>query len=97
MEELRDCVCLLEFTGVISGIVKYVQLVDIYLYYFFLNFVYVMRIREDNLQKELKLTQKELELSNTNIRVLQKQISPHFIYNALFIIKALFSEQLLQS
>ena len=82
-------VCLLEFTGVIGGIVKYVQLVDIYLYYFFLNFVYAMRIREDNLQKELKLTQKELELSNTNVRVLQNQISPHFIYNALFIIKAL--------
>ena len=82
-------VCILEFTGVISGIVKYVQIVDIYLYYFFLNFVYMTRIREENLEKELKLTQKELELSNTNVRLLQNQISPHFIYNALFIIKAL--------
>ena len=80
---------ILEFTGVISGIVKYVQIVDIYLYYFFLNFVYMTRIREENLEKELKLTQKELELSNTNVRLLQNQISPHFIYNALFIIKAL--------
>jgi signal transduction histidine kinase len=81
--------CILEFTGIISGIVKYVQIVDIYLYYFFLNFVYMTRIREENLEKELSLTQKELELSNTNVRLLQNQISPHFIYNALFIIKAL--------
>ena len=59
------------------------------MYYFFLNFVYQSRIREESLKKELALTQKELELSNTNVRLLQNQISPHFIYNALFIIKAL--------
>ena len=81
--------CMLEYFGVVSGIVKYVQIIDIYLYYFFLNFVYQSRIREDSLKKELALTQKELELSNTNVRLLQNQISPHFIYNALFIIKAL--------
>ncbi len=81
--------CILEYFGVVSGIIKYVQIVDIYLYYFFLNFVYQARIREDSLKKELALTQKELELSNTNLRLLQNQISPHFIYNALFIIKAL--------
>lgn len=81
--------CLLEFFGVVNGIVKYVQIIDIYLYYFFLNFVYQTRIREESLKKELALTQKELELSNTNVRLLQNQISPHFIYNALFIIKAL--------
>ena len=81
--------CLLEYFGIVSGIVKYVQLIDIYLYYFFLNFVYQMRMREESLKKELALTQKELELSNTNVRLLQNQISPHFIYNALFIIKAL--------
>ena len=81
--------CMLEYFGVVSGIVKYVQIIDIYLYYFFLNFVYQTRIREDSLKKELALTQKELELSNTNVRLLQNQISPHFIYNALFIIKAL--------
>ena len=81
--------CFLEYFGVVSGIVKYVQIIDIYLYYFFLNFVYQSRIREESLKKELALTQKELELSNTNVRLLQNQISPHFIYNALFIIKAL--------
>lgn len=81
--------CMLEYFGVVSGIVKYVQIIDIYLYYFFLNFVYQARIREESLKKELALTQKELELSNTNLRLLQNQISPHFIYNALFIIKAL--------
>lgn len=81
--------CILEFFGIVSGIVKYVQIIDIYLYYFFLNFVYQSRIREESLKKELALTQKELELSNTNVRLLQNQISPHFIYNALFLIKAL--------
>lgn len=81
--------CMLEYFGIVSGIVKYVQIIDIYLYYFFLNFVYQSRIREESLKKELALTQKELELSNTNVRLLQNQISPHFIYNALFIIKAL--------
>ena len=81
--------CMLEYFGVVSGIVKYLQIIDIYLYYFFLNFVYQTRIREESLKKELALTQKELELSNTNVRLLQSQISPHFIYNALFIIKAL--------
>ena len=81
--------CMLEFFGIVSGIVKYVQIIDIYLYYFFLNFVYQTRIREESLKKELVLTQKELELSNTNVKLLQNQISPHFIYNALFIIKAL--------
>lgn len=81
--------CMLEYFGIVCGIVKYVQIIDIYLYYFFLNFVYQSRIREDSLKKELALTQKELELSNTNVRLLQNQISPHFIYNALFIIKAL--------
>ena len=74
--------CMLEYFGIVCGIVKYVQIIDIYLYYFFLNFVYQSRIREDSLEKEL-------ELSNTNVRLLQNQISPHFIYNALFIIKAL--------
>lgn len=81
--------CMLEYFGVVCGIVKYVQVIDIYLYYFFLNFVYQARIREQSLKNELALTQKELELSNTNLRLLQNQISPHFIYNALFIIKAL--------
>lgn len=81
--------CMLEYFGIVSGIVKYVQVIDIYLYYFFLNFVYQARIREQSLKNELALTQKELELSNTNLRLLQNQISPHFIYNALFIIKAL--------
>ena len=81
--------CMLEFFGIVNGIVKYVQIIDIYLYYFFLNFVYQSRIREESLKKELALTQKELELSNTNVRLLQNQISPHFIYNALFLIKAL--------
>ena len=81
--------CMLEYFGIVCGIVKYVQIIDIYLYYFFLNFVYQSRIREDSLEKELALTHKELELSNTNVRLLQNQISPHFIYNALFIIKAL--------
>ncbi len=81
--------CMLEYFGIVCGIVKYVQIIDIYLYYFFLNFIYQSRIREGSLKKELALTQKELELSNTNVRLLQNQISPHFIYNALFIIKAL--------
>ena len=72
--------CMLEYFGIVCGIVKYVQIIDIYLYYFFLNFVYQSRIREDSLKKELALTQKELELSNTNVRLLQNQISPHFIY-----------------
>ncbi len=81
--------CILEYFGIVNDIIKYVQIIDIYLYYFFLNFVYQSRIREESLKKELALTQKELELSNTSIRLLQNQISPHFIYNALFIIKAL--------
>ncbi len=50
--------CMLEYFGIVSGIVKYVQIVDIYLYYFFLNFVYQARIREESLKKELALTQK---------------------------------------
>lgn len=65
--------CMLEYFGIVSGIVKYVQVIDIYLYYFFLNFVYQARIREQSLKNELSLTQKELELSSPSTRSQTRQ------------------------
>ncbi len=56
-----------------------------------------IRRLNDSLKKDIisasdQVTKKELELSNMKIRMMQQQISPHFIFNALGIIKSLIWE-----
>ena len=50
------------------------------------------QLRQDVQSMQLEVTKKELELSRTKIRLMQNQISPHFIFNALGIIKSLIWE-----
>ncbi len=49
-------------------------------------------LRQDVQDMKYEVTKKELELSRTKIRLMQDQISPHFIFNALGIIKSLIWE-----
>jgi LytS/YehU family sensor histidine kinase len=72
----------LEYEGIIIGYLNAVIAVDVLFYYMFLNMAY---------QTELEghVLKQDLELAKTNARLMQEQISPHFIYNALYIIKAL--------
>jgi hypothetical protein len=72
----------LEVQNIITGYLNSVISVDILFYYMYLNMAYQTDLEEKVLMQELELTQ-------TNVRLMQEQISPHFIFNALYIIKAL--------
>lgn len=72
----------LETENIITGYINAVIAVDLLFYYMFLNMAYQTQLEERVLKQELELTQ-------TNVRLMQEQISPHFIFNALYIIKAL--------
>ena len=49
-------------------------------------------LKRENQNVKDEVVEKELELSKTRIRLMQSQISPHFIFNALGIIKSLIWE-----
>jgi sensor histidine kinase YesM len=49
-------------------------------------------LEKENQNVKNEVMEKELELSKTRIRLMQSQISPHFIFNALGIIKSLIWE-----
>ena len=76
---------ILDFCNIISGQMLNIMLIDIYLYYFFLMKVFQRRAVDEMAQKEYELTQIRLKL-------LQEQISPHFIFNALAIMKSMVWE-----
>ena len=76
---------ILEFCNIISGQMFNIMLIDIYLYYFFLMKVFQRRAVDEMAQKEYELTQIRLKL-------LQEQISPHFVFNALAIMKSMVWE-----
>ena len=76
---------ILDFCNIISGQMLNIMLIDIYLYYFFLMKVFQRRAVGEMAQKEYELTQIRLKL-------LQEQISPHFIFNALAIMKSMVWE-----
>ena len=76
---------ILDFCNIISGQILNIMLIDIYLYYFFLMKVFQRRAVDEMAQKEYELTQIRLKL-------LQEQISPHFIFNALAIMKSMVWE-----
>ena len=65
-----------------SSLLDEIIAIDFLLYFFYLNYVYQIQIQKS-------VYEKDLELSETKIRLMQDQISPHFIFNALYIIKAL--------
>ena len=75
----------LEYQNILSDYLDEITLIDIYLYYFYLSTVYQRKINEEVLKKGT-------ELSRVKVKLLQDQISPHFIYNALAIIKSLVYE-----
>ena len=75
----------LESQNILTNYLDEITLIDIYLYYFYLSTVYQRKINEEVLQKGT-------ELATVKVKLLQEQISPHFIYNALAIIKSLVYE-----
>ena len=66
----------------ITGVLDNVILLDLFFYYAFLMAAFRMEISG-------QLVQRELELSQTRVRLMQEQIQPHFIFNSLYVIKAL--------
>lgn len=75
----------LEFENLLIDLIDEITIIDIYLYYFYLATVYQHIVNEEMLKKER-------ELARVKVKLLQEQISPHFIYNALTIIKSLIWE-----
>ena len=72
----------LEYMDAAPGVLDTVIFVDIFLYYTFLSSVLEVDIKN-------QLVQRELELSRSRVRLMQEQIQPHFIFNSLYVIKAL--------
>ena len=75
----------LEYQNILSDYLDEITLIDIYLYYFYLSTVYQRKINDE-------MVKKATELTGVKVKLLQDQISPHFIYNALAIIKSLVYE-----
>ncbi|MBQ3265832.1 MAG: histidine kinase [Ruminococcus sp.] len=75
----------LEAWNFLSDYLDEITLIDIYLYYFYLSTVYQRKINDE-------MVKKATELASVKVKLLQDQISPHFIYNALAIIKSLVYE-----
>ena len=76
---------ILEYENVIADMLTEITLIDIYIYYFYLTTIYRNQVHR-------KMLEKERELSKSKVRLMQEQISPHFMYNALAIIKSLVRE-----
>ena len=75
----------LEYENLIENAIFNVMVIDIYLYYFYLSTVYQRKVDEE-------MQQKKKELTEVKLKLLQEQLSPHFTYNALTIIKSLVYE-----
>ena len=72
----------LEAFNIISGYSKNVFALSTFLYYLFLFSLHESRM-------QASLAEKDLELSENKIRLLRQQISPHFVFNTLAVIKSL--------
>ena len=72
----------LEYTDFLSGVVDEISITAILLYYIYLITVY---------QEELRTTlaERELQIVEARLAILQGQIRPHFIFNSLGIIRSL--------
>ena len=82
----------LVFSGVLIGILEGMNLVTGYIDEAFalgviLYYMYLVTVHE--LEVQASLTKSELELSENRVKLLRKQIQPHFIFNSLQIIKSL--------
>ena len=73
---------ILEGFNIISGYTNDVFALCTFLFYQFLVSVHERRM-------QTALAEKEQELSESRIRLLRQQISPHFVFNALAVIKSL--------
>ncbi len=78
--------------AVLTGILEGLNLVPGYIDEAFalgtlLYYIYLITLHESQLQA--KLAKKELELSENKLRLMREQIRPHFIFNALQMIKSL--------
>lgn len=71
-----------EALNILTNYIDEITLIDIYLYYFYLSTVYQRKVNDE-------MVKKATELASVKVKLLQDQISPHFIYNALAIIKSL--------
>ena len=75
-------VSLLEGFGLVSGYANPISALGILEYYFYLSVIYQYEMHDAVTQKELTITQHKLSL-------LRSQMHPHFIINALSIIRSL--------
>lgn len=95
MHQNRRRSILLFFIGgiaILTGILEYLNIapghtdesfaVGIFIYY-----VYLMTVHVSDM--ETKLVKNELELTQNKVRILREQIQPHFLFNSLYLIKAL--------
>ncbi len=75
----------LEYENIIINVTDMITITDIYLYYYYLLSVYQKRLHET-------AQQSRDELEKIKLKLLQEQMSPHFVYNALSIIQSLVWE-----
>ena len=75
-------VTVLEGFGILHGFTNAIMAMGILEYYFYLSVIYQHEISESISNKELKITQNRISLLRT-------QMHPHFIINALSIIRSL--------
>lgn len=73
---------ILEYKNILTGLATPVTAFCMLEYYIYLSVIYRNEITENVTQKELEITQK-------NLQILRNQIQPHFIYNTLGIIRSL--------
>ena len=73
---------ILEGLNLVTGFIDDSFTLGVFLYYIYLVTVHELKLRTS-------LATKELELSESRVKLLQEQIRPHFIFNSLHIIKAL--------
>ena len=73
---------LLEGLNIITGYIDESFVLGVFLFYVYLVILHGRDMEED-------LMRKELELSQTELSLLRHQIRPHFVFNALHIIKSL--------
>ena len=74
-----------EYLNFLSGVVDEISILAILLYYIYLITVY---------QEELRVTlaERELQIVEARLAILQSQIRPHFIFNSLGIIRSLMKQ-----
>ena len=73
---------ILEYYGILPGIVDEISILSVLLYFFYLIITY---------QEELKTTlaEQELRITESRLFLLQEQMRPHFLFNSLGIIRSL--------